>query len=104
MGMEFKGIDGRLDDLEKKEEERFTTLSDHSKTLEKKMVEQAAVSSSISNNVIETLSSALTLKARQEAQRSEIQLISLYKGTGQNNPKSGSLICGRSRGGWYDDI
>jgi hypothetical protein len=82
----IEGIEERMEKQEKKGEERFTTLSDHSETIEKKMVEQAAVSGSIASHVIETLSTARTLKTRQEAQISEVRIISLYKVTDQNNP------------------
>lgn len=83
-------IEETMEEQEGKEEKRFSTLSGHSETLEKKMLEQAAVSSSISSRVTNTLSAALTLKTRQEAQISEIRMISLYKVTGQNNPNSDS--------------
>ena len=83
------GMEERMEEQDKKEEDRFAALDEHSKTVERKISEHAAVSSTISSHVSDTLSTALTLKERQKAQMSEVRIISLYKIAEQTNPLTG---------------
>ena len=86
----MENMEEKMEEQDKKEEDRFAALDEHSKTVERKISEHAAVSSSISSHVSETLSTAITLKERQKAQMSEVRIISLYKIAEQTNPHLGA--------------
>ena len=90
MEEKLEEIEGRIGEQDSRGDERFTALTKQSHTIEKKISEQAAVSSTISSHLTETLTTTQTVKERQEAQMSEIRLISLYKMTGQTTTHSGS--------------
>ena len=90
MEEKLEDIEGRIGEQDSRGDERFTALTKQSQTIEKKISEQAAVSSTISSHLTETLTTTQTVKERQEAQMSEIRLISLYKMTGQTNTHSGT--------------
>ena len=81
-------IGQRFDKQDETLEESFAGLNEQTTGLDEKIAEQGKISSSISESVADTLSTAQTLKARQEVQITEIRLISLYKITGSNNQHS----------------
>ena len=82
----IEGVEERMDKQDEKIEENFAVLGEQTNGIKEKMAEQEALSSSISEHVSETLSTAQTLKSRQEVQINEDRLISLFKNTGTNNP------------------
>ena len=82
----IEGVEERMDKQDEKIEENFALLVEQTSGIKEKMTEQEALSSSISEHVSETLSTAQTLKTRQEVQINEVRLISLFKNTGTNNP------------------
>ena len=86
-GVEQK-IGQRLDKQDEKLEESFAGLNEQATGIDEKIAEQGRISSSISESVRDTLSTAQTLKERQEVQITEVRLISLYKITGSNNQHS----------------
>ena len=82
-------IGQRFDKQDETLEESFAGLNEQTTGLDEKIAEQGKLSTSISESVADTLSTAQTLKARQEVQITEVRLISLYKITGSNNQHSG---------------
>ena len=77
----IEGVEERMEKIE----ENFAVLGEQTEGIKEKITEQEVLSSSISEHVTETLSTAQTLKSRQEVQINEVRLISLFKNTGTNN-------------------